>query len=182
MIVQRCRWVLTLILCVGFSCQHVHPLALPASPLAVPLEAANPNAYPGLPSAWHRWVGLDPVAVVRTIDWVAHLEGEFAGGVKMHLNCETEASRAVQHTLVDGRQVPGVTCPASVSVNGDLVLELEVFAIESVDPVRLVGGLIGVRAQRPGNESETVTLSLIGAGVRRDEAGISRAATATNGE
>lgn len=334
--------VLLFVPLLGFGCQRVHPLALPAARPAVPLSATNPAAYPGLPAAWHRWVGIDPLAEIPTIDWGAHLNGKFAGvleglehaeqaclfeivhrvrelerrwfvliapdaarpkwfkpasmtreqieepvsiplwfspakvtvapagrapgpvrsvglpvvaprlgysvgiaeelileyerrkeadaatdemleiytvttmkpvvvllalflgiqehqelssilkevvdapgllglifagGVKMNLNCDTEESRAVQHTLVDGREVPGVVLPASVSVNGDLALELEVFAIESVDPVRLVGGLVGLRAKKPGDGSETVTLRLIGAGVRREETGASRSAT-----
>ncbi|MEM8709553.1 MAG: hypothetical protein AAGG01_01260 [Planctomycetota bacterium] len=93
----------------------------------------------------------------------------FAGGVEMELKSDLTATAAATHTLVDGRSVAGSVFPATVEVNGDLALELEVSAVESVDPVRLVGGLIGLRAQRPGEADESVTPTLIGAKVRSQD-------------
>ena len=86
-----------------------------------------------------------------------------AGGLKLSLEADLESAARCECPVGDAHFQPGVRFPASLNANGELALEMEIFATESVRPVHLTGGLVGLRAWLPGNESHSVELKLVGA-------------------
>lgn len=85
------------------------------------------------------------------------------GGLTLTLRPDLSAAEACDCPIGAAATRPGVRFPATLLVNDELALEMEIFAVPSTRPVHLTGGLVGLRAWRPGARDDSVELRIVGA-------------------